>query len=436
MSPRFNNLNDWLSWQETLHPVAIELKLERIGEVAKRLGIRHPDFPIITIAGTNGKGSTVSLMDAILSSEGYKVGTYTSPHLINYNERIVVSGEPVDDAPICHAFAAIDLAREDISLTYFEFATLAAMLLFSQMKVDVAILEVGLGGRLDAVNVWDADAVIITSIDIDHVHWLGNTRESVGREKAGVMREGQPVAYAEEGMPDSVSEYAQSIGARLLSIGDSYTIQHQEGSNEWSLLYRHQEEQSVEAVPEAIHSLPRPALKGTFQYANAAAVLVILNELKSRLFVSPKSIVNGLLSAKIKGRLEVLDQCPEVMIDVAHNPHACRSLSQWLTAHPVEGKTIAVFSVLSDKDIAGIVDIMKMHFDAWYVITLQGERALPASAIVEQLHAGGVESPCQIFNSLDAALDALKCEIKCEDRVVGFGSFLLVSEFMHTYSGL
>lgn len=291
---RFATLDDWLGWQETLHPKAIDLRLERVRTVLQRLQPEPPAYTVITVGGTNGKGSCVAMLDSILRAAGYPVGAYSSPHLLRYNERIRINGVEADDAAICRAFARIDAVRSEISLTYFEFGTLAALELFREAGVDVAVLEVGLGGRLDAVNVLDADAALVVSIGIDHVDWLGADRDSIGYEKAGIYRAGRPAICADPDPPPRLLDFAQSLGASLRRVGRDYHFSQQENSWRW------------QSDTAQFNDLPLPALAGVHQIGNAAAALAILDSLRDRLLVTAEAIRAGLTQTQLPGRFQII----------------------------------------------------------------------------------------------------------------------------------
>lgn len=393
------NLAQWLAWQESLHLSAIDLGLERIRQVAARMGLLQLTVPVITVAGTNGKGSTCAMLTRILTLQGYQVGTYTSPHLLHYNERIALNGAPLADAPICEAFAAIDAARGDISLTYFEFGTLAAVWCFVQANVDLMVLEVGLGGRLDAVNAWDADVAIITSIGIDHVDWLGDNREMIGREKAGIMRSGKPIICGDPEPPASIAVEAERIGAALYQYGVNFDAQ----------------------------GLAQPALLGDVQRQNAACVVQALYHLASLLPVCAENIAQGLASVHLMGRLQKLHNQPELLVDVAHNAHAATELAKWLQANQTNHQTHAIFSILADKDIAGVVAIMQPLIQEWHLVSLQGGRAIPVEALKDKMQALGVQAPIQVHQDFQSAWHSVCLSANKLDRVVAFGSFLVVS---------
>lgn len=400
-------LDDWLRWQENLFQSQIQLGLERIRTVAQRMGLLHLPVPVLTVGGTNGKGSTCAMLTRILQVQGYKVGTYTSPHLQHYNERIAIDGVPVADDVIVAAFRAIDKARDAINLTYFEFGTLAAVWCFLQAKVDVMVLEVGMGGRLDACNLWDADVAIITSISLDHMEWLGNTREAIGREKAGIMRPGKPVICGDPDPPASISQEAARLGARLLQYGRGFTAD----------------------------ALPPLSLVGEFQRYNAACVVTALRELAPVLPVSPEAIRAGLASTTLSGRMQRVQTAPEVLLDVAHNPAAAQALANWLQKNPVAGKTFAIFSILGDKDIAGVVQAMQPCADTWFLFPLASRRAVDMQALHTALGQAGVEQTRrQDYPECRAAWEAVASCVGRQDRVVAFGSFLVVSAMQEIFT--
>ncbi len=415
------SLQDWLDWQESLHFSAIDLGLDRITAVAQRMDLLQPVFPIITVAGTNGKGSTVAILSALLQAAGYNVGAYTSPHILRYNERIALRGEPVADEPICAAFAAIDAARGDISLTYFEFGTLAAMWLFKESAVDVAILEVGLGGRLDAANLWDADVALITSIGIDHIDWLGDDRELIGREKAGVARAGRPLICGDPEPPQSIAAYATELGAELIQYGQAFTFS-QTGERFSVSLH-------AGTRPQIWADLPLPALLGDVQLRNAACALIALQQLYGRLMLTQRQIVHGLSTVTLAGRLQKLATVPDIFVDVAHNPHAAQQLALWLRKNPSKGTTYVLFSMLADKDINGVLQVLVDWVDEWHFFPLQDERAMTLENMQAAMDVQKIAVAVP-HRELKQAWNTLKPRLKGEDRVVGFGSFLVVSNML------
>ncbi|MEN6587253.1 MAG: bifunctional tetrahydrofolate synthase/dihydrofolate synthase [Sulfuricella sp.] len=411
-------MGEWLAHLEQLHPSTIELGLERVAAVKERLQL-EPLFPILTVGGTNGKGSTCAMLEAILGAAGYRVGCYTSPHLMRYNERVRIAGSEVDDDSLCRAFAAVDAARGDISLTYFEFGTLAAMWLFVQQQIEVAILEVGLGGRLDAVNVFDADCSVVTSVDIDHTDYLGDDRESIGREKAGIFRAARPAVCADPNPPHSLLQHAEDIAAELKQIGRDFGAESQEGQwlfwslGGWRL------------------TLPYPSLRGAYQFDNASACLAALEALKDKLPVTPENIRRGLLEASVPGRFQVLPGKPALILDVAHNPHAARALASNLHQMWCSGRTIAVFAMLGDKDIAGVISALREEIDLWLVAGIAHARGASAAELQASLAGAGVDA-IQAFPDIAAAYRHA-CQIAGEDdRIAVFGSFHTVAEVMQS----
>lgn len=410
------SLPEWLVHLEQLHPKTMELGLERVTAVMKRLGLA-PRFPIITVGGTNGKGSTCAMLEAMLGAAGYRVGCYTSPHLLRYNERVRVAGIEASDAALCGALAAVELARRDTSLTYFEFGTLAALWQFQQEGVDAAILEVGLGGRLDAVNAFDPDCAIVTAVDLDHMDFLGSDRETIGWEKAGIFRTGRPAVCADRNPPTSLLRHAESIGARLRVLGREFTAERREDG--WRF-----------RGPAGWHlTLPLPALRGAYQVDNAAAAVAALEALGDRLPVTPEDIRRGLLEATIPGRFQVVAGRPALVLDVAHNPQAARALAANLRRMPCTGKTLAVFAMLADKDIEGVIAAMEDTIDHWLVATIDHPRGA-GSALLESRLAGLGKPARESFPDVSSAYRRA-CQIAREnDRIAAFGSFYTVAEVM------
>lgn len=410
-------LDDWLSYQEQLHPKGIELGLDRVMAVRDRLGLT-PEFLIITVGGTNGKGSTCAMLESILSAGSYRVGCYTSPHLIDYNERIRIAQQPAADAALCAAFDAVETARGTISLTYFEFGTLAAMWLFCRAKLDVVILEVGLGGRLDAVNVFDADCAVLTNVDLDHQDYLGNTVEAIGHEKAGIFRTGKPAVFSDRRVPQSVIDYAQLTGTDLLLAGKDF------GFNKMDHQWQYWGPRTKR------HALPFPALRGAYQLNNATGVLAALEALHDRLPVSQQDVKRGLLEVDLPGRLQMLPGRPAIVLDVAHNPHAAHVLADGLGNMGFHQNTYAVFSMLGDKDIAGVVGAVKHRFDAWFIAPIAHPRGAALEKMRAIISAAGQDIPVQSFASITSAY-AHACDAATQnDRIVVFGSFYTVAEIL------
>lgn len=410
-------LAEWLVWQESQPRAAIQLGLERVAQVAARMGLASLPFPVITVAGTNGKGSTCAMLTACLSAAGYKVGTYTSPHIQAYNERIALNSIPAADGLIIQAFEAIEVARGDINLTYFEFGTLAAVYCFVQQQVDIAVLEVGLGGRLDAVNIWDAEVAIVTSIGIDHIEWLGPDRESIGAEKAAIARKGKYLISGDPNPPISIQNIAAKKGALVLQYGIDFKILP---TTEHSFTLK---------TPDGIATYPYPALAGEVQLNNAAVVITALQVLAhtTAIKVAPESLSLGLQQVKLMGRLQQASSEPPVWVDVAHNGHAAQSLASWLNAVKNEGQTHAVFSILADKDLAEVVANLNKVIDTWHIFTLTGVRALPMNEIVSTLKKINPDAVIYQYSDLFLALNGAMDQCKILDKVVAFGSFLVVS---------
>jgi dihydrofolate synthase/folylpolyglutamate synthase len=413
------SLADWLTYLELLHPKTIEMGLERIERVRSKLELT-PQFPIIVVGGTNGKGSVCAMLESILVCAGYKTGCYTSPHLLRYNERVRINKNEVDDQSLCDAFAHIDIARKDChtSLTFFEFGTLAAMHVFVQARVDVAILEVGLGGRLDAVNLFDADCAILASIDLDHMDYLGDTREKIGFEKAAIFRKNKPAICAETDIPLSVYRQAEKTGARLFCLNREFGF------------FNKQTQWEYWGPKGKRHSLPFPVLRGAKQLQNASACLTALDTLHELLPVSMNEIRQGLGEAVIPGRFQVVSAQPMIILDVAHNPAAAAVLSQNLAATKPSGHTYAVFSMLQDKDIQGVVQTLKDDIDFWLVCTVDSARAAPVDYLINEIHkAGFAGNGGTIYQFADCiAAYVFACERAGKnDRICVFGSFYTVS---------
>lgn len=410
---RFAILDDWLRWQETLHPRTIDLGLERVRTVLRRLQPAPPSYTVITVGGTNGKGSCVAFLDAMLRASGYRVGAYTSPHLLRYNERIRINGVAVDDAALCEVFARIDAARGDVSLTYFEFGTLAALELFRAAGIDIAILEVGLGGRLDAVNVVDAAAALIVSIALDHTDWLGADRDSIGYEKAGVYRPDRPAICADPNPPPRLMGYAMNIGARLLCVNRDYHFTRTGSTWRW---------RSGEL---RLDDLPLPALAGDHQLGNAAAALMTLASLYDQLSVPPEAIHIGLASAELLGRFQIVPGPVEWILDVAHNPHAAAVLADQLQARSCTGRTWAIIGLLADKDAQGVTEALTGTVHAWYAITLAGPRGRTSSELAALLRTTGAHA--EAIADIQDACQAARTAAHPGDRIVVLGSFHTVA---------
>ncbi len=407
-------LFEWLRWQEKLHPSTIDLGLDRMRRTLARLGWQQPACPVITVGGTNGKGSTVALTSRILAEAGYRVGTFTSPHLLRYNERIVLDGREVADESLVAAFERIDAARGEDTLTFFEFNTLAALLIFDTAGVDAMVLEVGLGGRLDSVNTVDADVAIVTSISLDHMDWLGSDVESIGREKAGIFRAARPAIFGSRDMPASIAEVAQQLGTPLHRLGRDF---------DWKA---EMERWSWRGMKTTYEDLPRPALIGDLQFDNASAVLAALECLSTRLPVTRDAVERGLHTVTLPGRFQVTQRDGiEWILDVAHNPAAAQALAGQLAARRASGRTLAVCGILGDKDIQGVAGALSGAFDAWIVVGLDSPRAVPLNELSQRLISAGA-NVVATADSVASGCEIAQTMARTGDRVVAFGSFLTV----------
>lgn len=409
-------LHEWLDYQQQLHPHEIELGLDRLRKVWLRL---HPEpFKplIISVAGTNGKGSCVAYLDAILRAASWRTGSYTSPHLVRYNERICINGNEADDAELCAAFERIEKARDGITLTYFEFGALAALDIFSRHQLDVVILEVGLGGRLDAVNLLDANVALVTSVGIDHQAWLGDSRDAIGAEKAGILRHDRPAVYAERDMPAGFQQAAAAIGAKLHHVGKEY--QYLERRNTWNwhsggMLY-----------PD----LPIPSMRGHYQLQNAAGVLMTLHLMRRQLPVSSDAIRLGLTSAKLPGRFQLIAGEPLIILDVAHNREAAVALAANLEQMHYSGKLRAVFSMFSDKPLQAVVSTLDDSIDEWHLYPLDDERGFSREELCAGVEQAAVDAQLTSHDSLQDAFQVAWQASTVGDVILIFGSFQVVGE--------
>lgn len=413
-----------MAWIEGLHPEEIELGLDRLRPVYQAL---KPDIscPVVTVSGTNGKGSVVASLEAIYGAAAYRTAAYTSPHLVDYRERLRIGGKMLTEADWCAAFMAVDTARGSIPLTYFEFGTLAALWLARQAAVDVLILEVGLGGRLDAVNIVDADVAVITNVALDHLDWLGPDRDSIGREKAGIARAGRPLVIGEAEVPDSVLSTARSLGAGLYRAGHEFRAQRD--TSGWSF----HSDASVRA------GLPQPLLQGPHQLENAATALMVITLLQHRLPVQQQDVRQGLLSARLPGRFQIepaADGLPEVVLDVAHNPAAAGILAAALTTRPAAGRTLAVVGMLRDKNQAETLKPLLPLVDQWHVCTLAGSRGGSAAALASVLKGLAGGKPVFEYDAPEAAWQQVKDLARSDDRVLVFGSFQTVGVILGAHS--
>lgn len=373
-------------------------------------------MPVITVGGTNGKGSTCALLAAVLDAAGFRTGVYTSPHLVHYRERVRLAGGCASDAQLVEAFEAVETARGATTLTYFEHGTLAAAWLFARAGLDALVLEVGLGGRLDAVNVFDPDCAVITSIGIDHVEFLGPTRESIAFEKAGIFRSGRPAVVAERDVPAPMREHAQRVGARALWIGSDFDAEPDGPQWRWR-----------GPDGQVRGGLPHPALRGPHQLGNAAAAVTALDTLRDRLPVSAQALRTGLVTAELPGRFQVLPGRPVVVLDVAHNPHGAERLATALGAMQDIGRTHAVFAMLADKDIEGVVRAVRAHVDVWHLAPLPGPRGAGVAQLQAALDAAHVLDEVVVHATVLDAYRAARAHAALDARVVVFGSFHTVA---------
>ena len=430
----FAHLADWLAHLETVHKSEIDLGLTRVGQMKARLqaaSLLTLNYPIITVGGTNGKGSTCAYLEQILLAAGYKVGCHTSPHVIDFTERARFNGVDATEEQLLPLFHAVERVRQqapEISLTYFEFTLLVFMCWFDAQQPDAVVLEVGLGGRLDATNMFDSAAAVITSVDIDHVGFLGDTREAIGFEKAGIFRAHQPAVCADPNPPQSLIDHANAVGAHLKLINRdfSYQVIQDDQRKQWRFIGEH----------STRNSLAMPAMRGDYQLANASAALAALDALREQLPVTQQAVRVGISNAVVRGRFQVLPGQPTTILDVAHNPHAARALAKNINQMGYAPYTHAVFGAMADKDIGQVLRIMRDVVDHWYVCDLPSARA----ATAEQLRAILLDSgfvadqdhSVQTFDSVQSALAHLSASVPTQvspnDRIIIFGSFVTVEQ--------
>lgn len=429
-------LDDWLSYIEQLHPKSIEMGLDRVAMIRDQMGISL-SCTVITVAGTNGKGSTAAMLSACYVKAGYKVGCYASPHFLQYNERLTINRQPVSDAAFCEAFAEVEAARVEanVALTYFEFGTLAAAWLMSHASLDVAILEVGLGGRLDAVNIFDADCSIVTNIALDHQDFLGDTRECIAKEKAGVYRTGKPAICGDDAPPDTLLSYAKQINANLKCIGQAFTITHDQDG----YLYTYKPHASDRLI--SLH-LSKIGLSGTFQANNAASALTAMFCLQALLPISSEGMQSGIANVSLAGRYERVNLheagAPAIIYDVAHNPNAAEALADNLLLDKTSNQlTIAVFSMLHNKDWAGVIDAVASQIDVWYLGQIQHDRGADVQALANAVMTINHNAVVHVYDAIaEAFKEALQAgkDYNLNDkngRIIVFGSFFTVSEVKH-----
>ena len=412
MSPAGSNLAAWLSRLETFSPHEIELGLERVLAVLERLDLSLPEL-VLHVAGTNGKGSSVAMAQALLTAAGLRTGTYTSPHIVAFNERIAIDGVAVGDDEIVAAFERVDAHRRDTPLTYFEFTTLAALVIFAAHELDALVLEIGMGGRLDAVNAVEPAAGLITNVSLDHCEWLGNTVEAIAREKAGIMRPAKPVVFAADDPPSTILAYADEVGADLVLAGRDFTWQG--GAGDWAWQGR----------STAFEGLAFPGLPGDFQLRNAAGVLALLEAAGVIGRLDAAAISRALAATRLAGRLQQVERERLWLLDVAHNPAAARVLGGVLAATPFAGRTVAILGVLDDKDVEGIAEPLARHVDNWIAVTAASPRAIDAAELARRV-ANCSNAACLIADSLEAAMAHARDVSAAGDRVLVTGSFYLV----------
>ena len=418
-------LAEWLSYQERVNARGIELGLERVRTVWQRMGAPRPARWLVTVGGTNGKGSTVALLEAMLRAAGRRVGCYTSPHLLRYNERVRIDGRDAEDQALVESFERIEAARGEIPLTYFEFGTLAALDLFARAGLDAAVLEVGLGGRLDAINIVDADVAVITTVDLDHMDWLGADRDLIGREKAGIARAGRPAIVGETSPPAGLLDALSACGARVERAGIDFQVERHATGWRW----RH--------ADGTWFDLPDPALPAPVQYANAAAAIAALHAAGKHAdgTAAPmpsdalaRAAAEGVRAARIAARLQSLGGDPELIVDVGHNPQAARALAEWLDAHP-GGRVHAVYGALSDKDVAGVMAALGGRIAHWHLAGLERDtpRGLPAESLRESLRQVWPDATFDLHADVAGALSAARAMARPGERILAFGSFFVAS---------
>lgn len=403
------SLSDWLSYLEKIHPSVIDLGLHRVGLVADRLGLRQLPATVVTVGGTNGKGTTCALLEAIYRAAGYRVGVYSSPHLLRYNERVRIQGQDASDAELCQAFAAVEAARGEVSLTFFEFGTLAALWLFRAAAPDLVLLEVGLGGRLDATNLVESDLAVVTSIALDHCDWLGDTREAIASEKAGIYRPGKPAISGEPNPPVTLAQTAQAIGAKLLQVGADF--RRHEAEAVWHF----------QGARQLWRELPYPELP----LDNAVTALAVVEQLS--LPIDSAAIRTGLAGARLAGRMQLLRTQPQVTLDVAHNPHSAHYLARQLAARGKVGRRLAVAGMLKDKDIRQTLGELVELVDLWFLADLHGARAALAQELSAVLPS---ESARHCYASVADAYREALATAQEQDEIIVLGSFHTVAEAM------
>jgi dihydrofolate synthase / folylpolyglutamate synthase len=426
----YPTLDAWLEAQQSVHPKSIDLGLARITKVARALGVDKARCPVITVGGTNGKGSVVAHSDALLRAAGFSTGVFTSPHLVRYNERITLNGAEATDAELVSAFERIEAARGETTLTYFEFNALAALLLFADRKVDVAVLEVGLGGRLDAVNMLDADVAVVASIGFDHRDWLGDTLDAIGREKAGIFRAERPAVLGTPDMPASIFEVIGTVGAKpvvaeknfswAVHVGDAGN--GAPGATAGSLTWNYR------GIGLSLEGLPPSALGGAIQFRNASTALAAVESLGCGSRLTKDVVSNALRSVKLAGRFHSVPGPVEWILDVAHNEPAARVFADHLAARPSKGRTIAVVGILGDKDSAAVAQLLSPQVDHWIICTIHEPRGLPADELARRMKAGAglADRDIELAATVEDGFAAAQAQAVPGDRVIVCGGFNIV----------
>lgn len=414
---RPQTLNDWLHYQQQIHPQEIELGLDRVQQVWQQLGNLSFSCPTILVGGTNGKGSTVACLQSIYSKAGLKTACYTSPHILHYNERVQVDGQEVSDQQLIDAFNKIEQARKDTQLTYFEFGTLAALLIFHAASPDIMILEVGLGGRLDAVNIIEPDVSIITSVALDHTDWLGDTLDSIAYEKAGIARHGKPLIFAQASSSPSILDIFEQTGACVIFSGRDYNYRKVD-SKAWDWV----------SGKNAMEGLPLPALQGDFQIDNCAGALAAIDSLSGRLAVSLESVKNGLAALFLAGRYEVVGQSPQLILDVAHNEAAAQALAKTLSGLKIYGGSCAVFAMQKNREIEPFVKMMISEVNTWYVSQLDAGEGHSAEQLAEAIRHVDSQARVVECDSIASAMALARKAVSPDSRIIVTGSFYTVAE--------
>ena len=422
MSRTDKSLNDWLEYIQSIHRRTIDLHLDRVRRVLNRMSYVRPNW-VVTVGGTNGKGSTIAVLESIYRQAGYRVGAYTSPHLVSYCERFRIDGEDVDESHLLAAFSKVENARSDISLTYFEYTTLVALSLFQSARIDLALLEVGLGGRADAVNAITPNIACITSIALDHEAWLGNNRELIGREKAGIMRFRGRVVVNDPDPPCSIHDRSSLLCCQLRRVGADYT--YATAMQEWS--WQANTDSWVDG--RSYGHLPLPNIPGPLKEHHAAAALAVIESMQAELSVSEESIRTGLMGIRLQGRTQVFEGTVERVLDVAHNPAAVKNLVAYLEQRPSVVQAHAVFSMLMDKDIASVVKVIDPVIDCWHLSELEGDRAVPIGELQDAVTTYGSGAVFRYSDPISAYRGALG-HAKPGERLVVFGSFQLVGAIL------